>query len=111
MAQTGDVKFGNIKNYDPNSVGRGGSQLPDLPAEFSDIPFILGVVGMALSQNPNSANSQFFIMFDAAPHLDGSYTVVGKVVSGTSVLLDIKKGNKSNGLMYQPDYISKAWSN
>ena len=71
----------------------------------------MGVVGMARSQNPNSANSQFFIMFDAAPHLDGSYTVVGKVVSGTSVLLDIKKGNKSNGLMYQPDYISKAWSN
>ena len=110
MAQTGDVRFGNIKNYDPSSVGRGGSQLPDLEAEFSGIPFEMGVVGMARSQNPNSANSQFFIMFDTAPHLDGNYTVVGKVVSGKDVLLNIKKGNKSTGLMYQPDYISRAWS-
>ena len=59
MAQTGDVRFGNINNYDPNSVGRGGSQLPDLVAEFSEIPFVMGVVGMARSQNPNSANSVF----------------------------------------------------
>ncbi len=110
MAQTGDVKFGNIKDYDPTSVGRGGSQFPDLVAEFSALQFVRGVVGMARSQNPNSANSQFFLMFEDAPHLNGNYTIVGNVVSGIEVMMDIKKGNKSTGLMYRPDYISKAWS-
>ncbi len=110
MAQTGDVKFGNIKDYDPTSVGRGGSDFPNLVAEFSSEPFVRGVVGMARSQNPDSANSQFFLMFESAPHLNENYTVVGKVVSGLDVLMNIKKGNPSTGLMYQPDYISRAWS-
>ena len=110
MAQTGDVQFGNISNYDPTSVGRGGSQFPDLVAEFSNIPFVRGTVGMARSQNPDSANSQFFIMFEEAAHLNGKYTVVGQVVSGIEVLMNIKRGNISTGLMYQPDYISRAWT-
>ena len=110
MAQTGDVKFGNINYYDPTSVGRGGSQLPDLIAEFSDIPFVRGAVGMARSQNPDSANSQFFLMFEEAAHLNGKYTVVGQVISGIGVMMNIKKGNSSTGLMYQPDYISRAWT-
>ena len=110
MAQTGDVKFGNIKDYDPTSVGRGGSDFPNLVAEFSSEPFVRGVVGMARSQNPDSANSQFFLMFESAPHLNENYTVVGKVVSGLDVLMNIKRGNPSTGLMYQPDYISRAWS-
>ncbi len=110
MAQTGDVQFGNISNYDPTSIGRGGSQFPDLVAEFSNIPFVRGTVGMARSQNPDSANSQFFIMFEEAAHLNGKYTVVGQVVSGIEVLMNIKRGNISTGLMYQPDYISRAWT-
>ena len=110
MAQTGDVQFGNINYYDPTSVGRGGSQLPDLIAEFSDIPFVRGAVGMARSQNPDSANYQFFLMFEEAAHLNGKYTVVGRVISGIEVMMNIKKGNSSTGLMYQPDYISRAWT-
>ena len=110
MAQTGDVQFGNINYYDPTSVGRGGSQLPDLIAEFSDMAFVRGAVGMARSQNPDSANSQFFLMFEEAAHLNGKYTVVGQVISGIEVMMNIKKGNSSTGLMYQPDYISRAWT-
>jgi cyclophilin family peptidyl-prolyl cis-trans isomerase len=83
MAQTGDVEFGDMKDgFVPNRAGMGGSSQPDLNAEFSDVPFERGTVGMARSQNPNSANSQFFIMFAPAPHLNGEYTVVGKVVEG-----------------------------
>ena len=77
MAQTGDVQFGKM-GMDMRQAGMGGSDLPDLKAEFSDEPFERGVVGMARSQNPNSANSQFFIMFGPAPHLNGQYTVVGR---------------------------------
>jgi len=84
--------------------------LPDLIAEFSDIPFVRGAVGMARSQNPDSANSQFFLMFEEAAHLNGKYTVVGQVISGIEVMMNIKKGNSSSGLMYQPDYISRAWT-
>ena len=80
MAQTGDVKFGNSKNFNSKLVGTGGSSLPDLKAEFSNLPHERGTLSMARSMNPNSANSQFFICFDAAPHLDGQYTVFGKVV-------------------------------
>ena len=91
MAQTGDVQFGREGN-DMRMAGTGGSDLPDLEAEFSDKDFARGVVGMARSQNPDSANSQFFIMFAPAPHLNGQYTVVGRVTSGLEVLDAIKRG-------------------
>jgi peptidylprolyl isomerase len=103
MAQTGDVEFGRF-GADLSSAGRGGSDLPDLPAEFSNQPFDRGTVGMARSSDPNSANSQFFIMFAPAPHLDGQYTVVGKVVSGLDVVDAIKKGVGGNGeISGEPD--------
>jgi len=84
MAQTGDVKFGNSSsaNFDLRRAGMGGSDLPDLKAEFNDIPHEVGTVSMARSQDPDSANSQFFICFNSAPHLDRNYTVFGKVVKG-----------------------------
>ena len=77
MAQTGDVQFGKDPS-DLSQAGRGGSDMPNLPAEFSDVPYDKGIVGMARSQNPNSANSQFFIMFDLGHFLNGQYTVVGR---------------------------------
>ncbi|MEO1952141.1 MULTISPECIES: peptidylprolyl isomerase [unclassified Thioclava] len=108
MAQTGDVQFGK-KGGDTSMAGMGGSDLPDLPAEFSNISFQRGIVGMARSADPNSANSQFFIMFAPAPHLDGQYTVVGHVVSGMDVVDKIKKGDEArNGVVDDPDYIVKA---
>ncbi|MGR3344587.1 MAG: peptidylprolyl isomerase [Paracoccaceae bacterium] len=91
MAQTGDVEFGK-SGGDVARAGQGGSELPDLTAEFSDLSFARGVVGMARSSNPNSANSQFFIMFAPATHLDGQYTIVGEVTSGLDVLDAIKRG-------------------
>ena len=96
MAQTGDVEFGKAGG-DTGRAGMGGSDLPDLPAEFSDIPFDRGVVGMARSQSPDSANSQFFIMFDQGHFLNGQYTVVGKVTEGLDVLDAIKRGTGGNG--------------
>ncbi len=96
MAQTGDVEFGKTGG-DLRAAGRGGSDLPDLPAEFSDVPYDRGVVGMARSQNPNSANSQFFIMFDQGYFLNGQYTVVGRVTEGLDVLDAIKLGAGPNG--------------
>ncbi|MCF7747617.1 peptidylprolyl isomerase [Sulfitobacter sp. M39] len=96
MAQTGDVEFGKAGG-DTGRAGMGGSDLPDLPAEFSDIPFDRGVVGMARSQSPDSANSQFFIMFDQGHFLNGQYTVVGKVTEGLDVLDTIKRGTGGNG--------------
>jgi peptidylprolyl isomerase len=85
-------------------AGRGGSDLPDLPAEFSDIPFERGIVGMARAQSPNSANSQFFIMFAPAPPLDGQYTVVGEVVDGMEIVDAIKRGRGPNGAVVgEPD--------
>jgi peptidylprolyl isomerase len=96
MAQTGDVEFGKAGG-DTSSAGMGGSTLPDLAAEFSSVPFDRGIVGMARGGDPNSANSQFFIMFAPAPHLDGQYTVVGRVVSGLEVLDAIKRGEGDNG--------------
>jgi cyclophilin family peptidyl-prolyl cis-trans isomerase len=94
MAQTGDVKFGNMKKgFNPEAVGTGGSDLPDLPAEFSQTEhYQRGVVGMARSQDPNSANSQFFIMFADGASLNGKYTVIGEVVSGMDVVDKIKRG-------------------
>ncbi len=110
MAQTGDVKFGNIdKGYDASRVGTGGSDYANIPAEFSKEPFTRGTVGMARSQSPNSANSQFFIMFDEGSFLNGQYTVVGKVVSGMETVDKIKKGSESdNGSVANPDKIVKA---
>ena len=96
MAQTGDVEFGK-EGQDMRMAGRGGSDYPDLPAEFSDEDFDRGVIGMARSQNPDSANSQFFIMFAPAPHLNGQYTVVGRVTDGMDVVDAIKRGEGSNG--------------
>ena len=110
MAQTGDVQFGNSKGFNPDLVGRGGSLLPNLPSEFSDMPFVEGTVGMARSQDPNSANSQFFIMFQPAPHLNNNYTIFGMVNSGMEVLNEIKKGNaKKNGVVDNPDIMKNVY--
>ncbi|CCV14091.1 putative peptidyl-prolyl cis-trans isomerase [Mesorhizobium sp. STM 4661] len=111
MAQTGDVKFGNMKSgFNADAVGTGGSDLPDLPAEFSKTEhYERGVVGMARSQDPNSANSQFFIMFAPAPPLDGQYTIVGNVVSGMELVDNIKKGDEAqNGTVTDPDRMIKV---
>lgn len=110
MAQTGDVQFGDMENgFDPNLAGRGGSDEPDLPAEFSDVPYVRGVVGMARSDDPDSANSQFFIMFGAAPSLNGQYTVVGQVESGMEHVDAIKKGNPvDDGMVSNPDRMVKV---
>ena len=110
MAQTGDVQFGNNKAFKPDLVGRGSSSLPNLPSEFSDLPFVTGTVGMARSQDPNSANSQFFIMFKPAPHLNNNYTVFGRVSTGMEVLNNIKKGDlKKNGAVINPDIMKKVY--
>ena len=108
MAQTGDVKFGNSSNdnYDLRRVGTGGSSLPDLKAEFSDLPHDRGTLSMARSQDPNSANSQFFICFKPAPFLDRQYTVFGKIVEGMEYVDKIKKGDANqNGSVENPDKI------
>ncbi len=99
MAQTGDVQFGDSTdgNFSMRSAGRGGSDMPNLKAEFSDVPFDRGVVGMARSQNPDSANSQFFIMFAPGHFLNGQYTVVGRVTDGMDVVEAIKRGTGPNG--------------
>jgi peptidylprolyl isomerase len=99
MAQTGD----------PTGTGGGGSDLPDLKAEFNDTPHKRGVLSMARTSNPNSANSQFFIVADDSPHLDGQYTAFGEVVDGMDVVDQIKKGSASNnGIVTDPDRILKA---
>lgn len=104
MAQTGDVEFGDMENgFVPNRAGMGGSSQPDLKAEFSDVPFERGTVGMARSQSPDSANSQFFIMFAPAPHLNGQYTVVGKVISGMELVDQLKRGAPGSGAVDNPD--------
>ena len=108
MAQTGDVKFGNSSNdnYDLRRVGTGGSSLPDLKAEFNDLPHDRGTLSMARSQDPNSANSQFFICFKPAPFLDRQYTVFGKIVEGMEYVDKIKKGDANqNGSVENPDKI------
>ena len=108
MAQTGDVQFGKM-GMDMRMAGMGGSDLPDLPAEFSDKPFERGVVGMARSQDPNSANSQFFIMFAPGRFLDGQYTVVGEVTEGMDVVDAIKRGEGRNGeVLGRPDVMVKV---
>src|SRR5499427_2562787 len=95
MAQTGDGERGN---------GTGGSKYPNVPAEFSPVPFTRGVVGMARANDPNSANSQFFIMFGDGPFLNGKYTVIGEVLSGMDVVDKLKKGDpQANGTVNGPD--------
>lgn len=98
MAQTGD----------PTGTGTGRSDKPNLPLEASDVPFKRGTVGMARSQSPNSANSQFFICFDDADFLNGQYTVIGEVISGMEAVDKIKAGTKANnGQVSNPDKIVK----
>ena len=108
MAQTGDVKFGNSSSetFDLGRAGMGGSDLPDLKEEFSDLPHERGSLSMARSQDPNSANSQFFICFKEASFLDRQYTVFGKVIEGMEFVDKIKRGDDSNnGSVSDPDKI------
>lgn len=96
MAQTGD----------PTGTGMGGSDLPDLPAEFSDEPFVRGTIGMARSASPDSANSQFFIVTADSQHLNGQYTLLGHVIEGMDLVDNIKQGDpRQNGLVEDPDHI------
>ena len=105
MAQTGDVEHANMeKGWNPGRAGTGGSELPDLPAEFSRIPHARGTLGAARSQNPNSANSQFFICFDDARFLDKQYTVWGQVESGMEHVDALPKGEPPR----EPGKIVKA---
>jgi len=110
MAQTGDVEFGKVgTNYQAAKAGMGGSKYGTLAAEFSSQPFKRGTVGMARSQNPDSANSQFFICFTDTPHLNGQYTVFGEVIKGMEFVDKIKKGSSANnGTVDNPDVIIKA---
>ena len=104
MAQTGDVSNGKAGG-DLSMAGMGGSSLPDIPAEFTnDLSFQRGVVGMARSQDPNSANSQFFIMFAPGEFLDGQYTIVGNVISGMEVVDAIQRGEPPS----TPDVMTKV---
>ena len=108
MAQTGDVKFGNSSKDDFNlsRSGMGGSSLPDLKQEFNNLPHERGTLSMARSSDPNSANSQFFICFEAAPFLDRQYTVFGKVIEGMEFVDNIKRGDQNNnGAVDNPDKI------
>ena len=107
MAQTGDVQFGNSSSdkFDLRKSGTGGSDLPDLKQEFNNLPHERGTLSMARSSDPNSANSQFFICFKSASHLDRQYTVFGKVIKGMEFVDLIKRGEGSNGAVSSPDKI------
>ena len=108
MAQTGDIQFGNASKDDFNlkRAGTGGSNLPDLKEEFNSLPHDRGTLSMARSSDPNSANSQFFICFKAAPFLDRQYTVFGKVIEGMENVDKIKRGDENNnGAVTDPDKI------
>ena len=108
MAQTGDVKFGNSesKDFDLRRAGMGGSDMPDLKQEFNSLPHDRGTLSMARAQDPNSANSQFFICFQPAPFLDRQYTVFGKVIKGMEFVDKIKRGDQNNnGAVTDPDKI------
>ena len=107
MAQTGDVKFGNTNSpeFNLSLAGTGGSDLPDLKAEFTDIAHTRGVLSAARSADPNSANSQFFICFESAPHLDRQYSAFGKVIKGMEFIDKIKKGDPNSGAVSNPDKI------
>ena len=107
MAQTGDVQYGNsnLESYDLRRAGTGGSNYPDLKAEFSELPHERGTLSMARSADPNSANSQFFICFKASAHLDRQYSVFGKVIKGMEFVDLIKRGDSPNGEVSKPDKI------
>ena len=108
MAQTGDVQFGNSSSdkFDLVRAGTGGSDFPDLKQEFNNVPHERGTLSMARSSDPNSANSQFFICFQAAPFLDRQYTVFGKVIEGMDLVDKIKRGDENqNGSVENPDKI------
>jgi peptidyl-prolyl cis-trans isomerase B (cyclophilin B) len=107
MAQTGDVKFGNSNSDDYNLslAGTGGSDLPDVKSEFTDIAHTRGTLSAARSASPDSANSQFFICLDSAPHLDRQYSAFGKVVKGMEFVDMIKKGEPNSGSVSNPDKI------
>ena len=107
MAQTGDVKFGNSNSsdFDLSLAGTGGSDLPNLKAEFTDIAHTRGVLSAARSADPDSANSQFFICFESAPHLDRQYSAFGKVIKGMEFIDQIKKGDPNSGAVSNPDKI------
>lgn len=108
MAQTGDVQYG-VRGADNSNAGMGASDMPDVAAEFSNIPFKLGTVGAARSSNPDSANSQFFIVLAPSKHLNGNYTVFGQVTEGLETLYNIKLGNSAaNGAVEDPDYMVKV---
>ena len=108
MAQTGDVQYGR-QGGDLTTAGMGGSDLPDVPAEFTDANFDRGTVGMARASDPNSGNSQFFIMFAPGEFLNGQYTVFGRVISGMDVVDAIKRGDGANGeVSSAPDYMAKV---
>jgi cyclophilin family peptidyl-prolyl cis-trans isomerase len=109
MAQTGDVEFGNSKDFSERRVGTGGSDLPDLKEEFNDRKHVKGTCSMARSASPDSANSQFFICFDDASFLDGQYTVWGQVIEGMEHVDKIKLGSSSdNGSVDKPDKMIKV---
>ena len=107
MAQTGDVKYGNSNSPDFNLslAGQGNSDLPNLKAEFTDIAHTRGIVSAARTADPNSANSQFFICFDDAPHLDRQYSAFGKVIKGMEFVDQIKRGDPNSGAVRNPDKI------
>ena len=107
MAQSGDVKFGNSKSpeFNLSLAGTGGSDLPNLKAEFTDIAHTRGVLSAARSSDPDSANSQFFICLDSAPHLDRQYSAFGKVIKGMEFIDMIKKGDSNSGSVSDPDKI------
>jgi cyclophilin family peptidyl-prolyl cis-trans isomerase len=108
MAQTGDVRFGKNPE-DMSRAGMGGSDLGDIPAEFSDVAFDRGVVGMARSQSPDSANSQFFIMFEPGYFLNRQYTVVGRVTAGMALVDALKRGHPQSGAISgQPDVMQRV---
>jgi len=109
MAQTGDVQFGDMNDgFNARRAGTGSSQYPDVKAEFSSLPFDRGMVGMARSQSPNSANSQFFIMFEAGHFLNNQYTVWGRVISGMEHVDNIKRGVSGSGAVTDPDRMIKV---
>ena len=107
MAQTGDVEFGNSNSnkFNLQKAGTGGSSYPDLKAEFSNLPHEKGTLSMARSSDPDSANSQFFICFETASHLDRNYTIFGKVIKGMEFVDQIKRGEGANGEVSNPDKI------
>lgn len=108
MAQTGDVEFGNSKNYNAGRVGTGGSDKPDLKAEFNKRKHVRGTCSMARSRSPHSANSQFFICFERKAHLDGQYTVWGQVIEGMDKVEKIKRGSPFSGSVANPDIMKKV---